>query len=166
MPGCSCDDITNAIGNWKSNTKVAIVTLLVTVLLEAIALICTIVFAAAIDEEHNSIISLIMLIVAILYQLVIAGIVIGAIRAKWIHKKLIKFVVVAFLILLGNIFHLPALVLMIVTTTEQSTRGHIAFGGLIASLDFIIVVLQFSFCISLSFAIFRQHDNVDDDGER
>ena len=162
MPGWN--GIGDCIGEWKSNTKFVILTLAVAVALELVALVCTIVFAAAIDEEHNSIISLILLIVAILYQLAIAFVATGAIRAKWIPDTLwIKCTVVVFLILLGSVFHLSSLVLMIVTTTEQSKRGHVAFGGFIASLDFFIAALQLTFCISLSFAIFRQYaDDAED----
>ena len=144
---------------WKANTKVAVGILAIVGVCEAIALACTIGFAAAIDEEHNSIKSLILLVVAILFQSAIAIVAFGSIKASWIRDNLcIKCIVVMLLMFLGSLLHFTAAVLMTVTTTEQTERGHRAFGGFIAGLDFIITILQFVFCISISFAIFRQHD--------
>ena len=107
------------------------------------------------DDGNISLYSLILLITAICFQILIVILICGAMYAEWFSQvDCIYFycIIGVPLLLLGCLLHLAAAILMIVSTAQQTEKGQIAFGGFIATLDFINIGLQLFFTIATSCA--------------
>ena len=148
----------------KNNAILLIVILIGAVVVQVVALACTISFTAVIDDGKNSLYSLIILVAAILFQILITVTIGSGIYAYWFRRECTYSVLTVIpLLSLGSVLHLAAAIMMVVSTValSESERGHIAYGGFIASLDFISFGLQIIICIVLSCSMYKQYQDKD-----
>jgi len=149
----------------KNNGIILIGTLIGAVIFEVTSLVCTISFVVAIDDGKDSTYSLILLVAAIALQILLAITTGSGLYAYWFKDEACFsiFSVIPPLLCLGSVLHLAAAILMVVSTAtlSKSERGHIAYGGFIASLDFISFELQIFICTTLSCGMYKQYYDED-----